>query len=208
MKTISSRFYFRAKNAIQCLKSDYYLLLKKLLKCLKICIHHIRDRFSLRILLLQLVQKSDFHVPGVENQVYVAGQTDKRAIPDNPGSHHRPHIAYELFGAGHPYSGIPRSFLPITAIAVEFVTVSREKTIRQTDPRLHTLGLHHFEQECEQKQCHLAFVVQLLDIFLQERKRQVPSDYLSYFFFRNFTNSSMKPSLIPFWLFIFVFVFS
>ena len=110
MKTISSRFYFRAKNAIQCLKSDYYLLLKKLLKCLKICIHHIRDRFSLRILLLQLVQKSDFHVPGVENQVYVAGQTDKRAIPDNPGSHHRPHIAYELFGAGHPYSGIPRSF--------------------------------------------------------------------------------------------------
>ena len=102
---------------------------------LKFRFHPVHDRIGLRKLLLQLVQNGVFRISRVEDAVHMTGHPGERAVLDNAGPHHRPHIDHEQVGTGHPYPGKPRSFRLVAAIAVQLVTVNFEKTIRQTIPR-------------------------------------------------------------------------
>ena len=89
---------------------------------LKFRFHSVHDRIGLRKLLLQLVQNGVFRISRVEDAVHMTGHPGERAVLDNAGPHHRPHIDHEQVGTGHPYPGKPRSFRLVAAIAVQLVT--------------------------------------------------------------------------------------
>ena len=169
---------------------------------LKFRFHPVHDRIGLRKLLLQLVQNGVFRISRVEDAVHMTGHPSERAVLDNAGPHHRPHIDHEQVGTGHPYPGKPRSFRLVAAIAVQLVTVNFEKTIRQTIPRFVFLTPQPFEQESERKQLHLPVRLQVSDIILQKRKRQIFSRYRPHFFLSHLRKSFMKFSLLFFWSFI------